>query len=236
MGATCFTNFTRAVRGVQSRSGQVRHGLLHRRAHDRAEVGGEVGRIGDDVDRAQQRRRDRAQLVHPPVGADAAAVAGEPADHGVERRLEHAWRLAVLAVGEQDGVRAGARMRAGWSAICPARVSQVPIAVAPLARSRCTSRRGLGPGAAGWRSRCRSAGRPARRWRCPRSPRTRRRPRTCAIASAAARRAALIRSPCIDVEQSRMMISRPSAAGAATGVSGACTVTIASTRPTPAGR
>jgi len=56
------------------------------------------------------------------------------------------------------------------------------------------------------------------------------------MASAAARRAALIRSPDIDVEQSRMMISRPSAAGAATGVSGACTVTIASTRPTPAGR
>jgi hypothetical protein len=60
--------------------------------------------------------------------------------------------------------------------------------------------------------------------------------RTCAIASAAARRAALIRSPDIDVEQSRMMISRASAGGAATGVSGARTVMIASTRPTPAGR
>ena len=71
----------------------------------RREVGGQAGRVGHDVDGAEQRGGDRAQLADLPVGADAAAVAAEDALAQAERGGELRGRLVlVLAVGEQDGV------------------------------------------------------------------------------------------------------------------------------------
>jgi hypothetical protein len=87
--------------------------LAHGGRHHGPEVGFEAGRVGDDVDGTEQSRRDRAQLVDDPVGAHAAAVAGELPDAGPKRLLEVGGCLGfVLAVGEQDRVpdRAGRRV------------------------------------------------------------------------------------------------------------------------------
>ncbi len=59
--------------------------LAHRRLHHPREVGGETGRIGDDVGGAEQRRGDPCDFFHFPVGAHAPRVAGEPAGAGVQR-------------------------------------------------------------------------------------------------------------------------------------------------------
>jgi hypothetical protein len=51
--------------------------LGHRGLHHRLEISGQPGRIGHDVDGAQQRGGDLAQLIDIPVGPHAAAVAAE---------------------------------------------------------------------------------------------------------------------------------------------------------------
>jgi hypothetical protein len=102
----------RALRRPQAQP-QVGHVPGHRRPGQCPEVGGQVFGPGDDVDRAEQRGRDGAQLVDPPVGADAAAVAGERTDAALHGPGEHRRVLAVLPVGQQDRVAHGVGVPVG---------------------------------------------------------------------------------------------------------------------------
>src|SRR5690606_40456913 len=67
------------------------------RPHELLEVGGDLGRVGDEVHRAEQRRRDLAELVDLPSRAHAACVALEVArdvaDRGREVRDRKSTRL-----------------------------------------------------------------------------------------------------------------------------------------------
>ena len=96
------------------------------------EVGGHLFGLADEVDVAEQGRRDLAQLRDLPIGTDAAAVALERPLTLRQDRVELRGRLVlVLAVGEQDGVvdRAGVRVEER----CGRRSA--------TARSRCRPRR-----------------------------------------------------------------------------------------------
>ena len=197
VGATCLTNCTRRAPRRPEPQREVGHVLRHRGAGQRAEVGGEVGGLGDDVDRAQQRRRDRAQLVDPPVGADAAAVAGE------RRRRQRRHRPGTPRQSSPfcpSVSRMACRTASGCrSASWRASVSQAPIAVPPLARSWPTRARRPRRGS---RSSARAVpppGTPARRRWCRRSPRTRHR-RAAPRSPPRRRRAERIWSPPIDPE------------------------------------
>ncbi len=96
-----------ADRGPQAQ-GDVRDLLAHGRLHHPREVGGEAGRVGDDVGGAEHGGGDACDFFHFPVGAHAPGVTGESPGAGVERRLEVFRRLVlVAAVGEQDAVPDG---------------------------------------------------------------------------------------------------------------------------------
>ena len=120
---------TRRSRPAASTSAGRRCRCLAHRAVDHApEVGGDPVRVGDDVDRAEQRRGDPAQLADHPVGADTAAVALELPSHVGQRGVELLRRLVlVLAVGEQDRV-ADATGRGG---------EQLAGSASATGRSRC---------------------------------------------------------------------------------------------------
>ena len=79
----------------------------HRGAHHLLELRLHLRRARDDVDGAEQRLGDPADLLDLPVGAGAAAVALEVAGGAADRLVELGGALAVLAVGEQDRVPLG---------------------------------------------------------------------------------------------------------------------------------
>ena len=84
--------------------------FAHRGTHHRREVSREVGGIGNDIHRAQQRRGDRPQLVDLPIGPHSPAIAGEFAFAEADFLPElFGCLVLVLAVGEQD--RVGERPR-----------------------------------------------------------------------------------------------------------------------------
>ena len=73
--------------------------------HERGELFAELFRVGDDVDRPEQRGGDAAQFADIPVGAEAATVTLESADALRDRVVEFPRLLMlVLAIGEQDRV------------------------------------------------------------------------------------------------------------------------------------
>ena len=107
----------------------------HRVAHQLGEDRGHLLRLGDDVDGAEQRLRDPADLRDLPVDPDAAAVALELAGDGGDRAGQLLRRLVVvLAVGQQDRVPLG-------RASGPSRTAGRPAAA--RCPSRCRRRSGM---------------------------------------------------------------------------------------------
>ena len=103
-----------APRGVQQPQVDVADVLAHRAACIIAlEVGRQVVRVGDDVDRCRAARRDRA-AARPPANRcrRRGSRTGTRPRQRSSAAVEVLRRLAlVLAVGEQDGVADGARRR-----------------------------------------------------------------------------------------------------------------------------
>ncbi len=137
VGSTCLTNLIVAPCGVHSRSDTSATALpIAARGH-RPEVRLQVLRLGDDVDGAEQRVGDLAQLLDLPVGADAAASQTKwPVTSWIVRA---SWR-GVSCMFCPSVSRIACRIELSWVAnTLSASRSHLPIAVPPLADSFATA-------------------------------------------------------------------------------------------------